>query len=395
MKTKSTLMSFASLVLFLCTAANAQENITDVFLKNHESFSVQGKQPACLYDSIYRFSENTVTNQWDLSRQEKYAYDVNNNLKTLLTLTLTSGAWVNSSQSTYTYDANNNMTKSLTETWVSGAWENSSQGTYNYDANNNDTSMLYETWVSGAWVNSFRSSNAFQNNNMTSSVSQYWASGAWVNSGQSTYTYDANNNMKTSLFQYWLSGAWTNSQHSTYTYDANSNNDTTLNESWIAGAWSNGSRYTYTYINNLKHTHFFETWTNGAWAGMFGGYIYYCANSNCVSSDISYQAVNGTTWEKKDSSNTFCSLFVNVTENENKNSFFTISPNPSIGIFSISNIQYPVSRVEIYNVTGECIYKSAILNPESLIDLRSRPKGMYFISINSEKGRTTKKLIIK
>ena len=71
-----------------------------------------------------------------------------------------------------------------------------------------------------------------------------------------------------------------------------------------------------------------------------------------------------------------------------------IFPNPSNGIFSIKS-ENKISFVKIMNVFGECIYKSLMLNAQSLIDLSSQPKGIYFIRINNESGNTTKKLIIQ
>ena len=64
---------------------------------------------------------------------------------------------------------------------------------------------------------------------------------------------------------------------------------------------------------------------------------------------------------------------------------FSIYPNPSNGKFNLVFASgAKQSQIEIYNVLGECIYKSLILNPQSLIDISAQPSGMYFYQIKNE-----------
>ena len=91
-----------------------------------------------------------------------------------------------------------------------------------------------------------------------------------------------------------------------------------------------------------------------------------------------------------------------VNESANYDLQFTIFPNPNDGKFMMRIApaiwQYAAGnefKIEIYNVMGECIYKSLILNPNSLIDISSQPNGIYFLTIKTEQSTTTKKLIIQ
>ncbi|OFY87024.1 MAG: hypothetical protein A3F72_06075 [Bacteroidetes bacterium RIFCSPLOWO2_12_FULL_35_15] len=73
----------------------------------------------------------------------------------------------------------------------------------------------------------------------------------------------------------------------------------------------------------------------------------------------------------------------------NQHNYVTIFPNPSNGKFNLvvatqNEVKGKQSQIEIYNVLGECIYKSLILNPQSLIDISSQPKGIYFYRITNE-----------
>jgi len=88
-----------------------------------------------------------------------------------------------------------------------------------------------------------------------------------------------------------------------------------------------------------------------------------------------------------------------ITASGATTSSINIFPNPSSGKFNLqSSIFNHQSSITIYNLLGECIYKSLILNPKSLIDISlpaGTEQGIYFIKVNSENGSITKKLIIQ
>ncbi|MBI3500510.1 MAG: T9SS type A sorting domain-containing protein [Bacteroidetes bacterium] len=99
------------------------------------------------------------------------------------------------------------------------------------------------------------------------------------------------------------------------------------------------------------------------------------------------------------SSPSFCPLTaVNEISLENG---ISVYPNPTSGKFQISNLpaqaglKSQISNLEIYNVLGECIYKSLILNPKSLIDLSSQPSGIYFLKVMAGKNSFDEKIIIQ
>jgi len=95
-----------------------------------------------------------------------------------------------------------------------------------------------------------------------------------------------------------------------------------------------------------------------------------------------------------------------TTDMEKENSFtdenspIYISPNPTTGKFTIQiadedefpNINY---HLEIHNTLGQVVFKSLILNPNSLIDFSAHSKGIYFIKLISEGNIYTEKIIIQ
>jgi len=80
------------------------------------------------------------------------------------------------------------------------------------------------------------------------------------------------------------------------------------------------------------------------------------------------------------------------------NSSVNIYPNPSDGSFTVSMqdiLNKPV--IEIYNVLGQSIFTTNLIKPETKIDLKTQPKGVYFYNILDAKGNkvSSGKLILQ
>ncbi len=75
-----------------------------------------------------------------------------------------------------------------------------------------------------------------------------------------------------------------------------------------------------------------------------------------------------------------------------------IYPNPNSGIFdvSLSDSKEGISQLRIFDAFGRLVYSSKIVANANAqrINLENLPKGLYFISINSNTGVTSSKLIL-
>ncbi len=94
---------------------------------------------------------------------------------------------------------------------------------------------------------------------------------------------------------------------------------------------------------------------------------------------------------------TFSIEGVTPVKNYLDESEITVFPNPSNGTFSLLLGSSPEYKVVISNMLGEKIYTSSILNLQTLtnIDLTRQGKGFYLMTVTSNKGSSTKKLIIQ
>ena len=84
---------------------------------------------------------------------------------------------------------------------------------------------------------------------------------------------------------------------------------------------------------------------------------------------------------------------------ENISSNIKIYPNPTDGIFTLEmrgqDIGKTDYKIEIFNYLGQEIYDQEILMKMTEIDLSNKPKGIYFVLINSEERTYISKIVIQ
>jgi hypothetical protein len=76
---------------------------------------------------------------------------------------------------------------------------------------------------------------------------------------------------------------------------------------------------------------------------------------------------------------------ININQNGNNESNFTVFPNPTMDILNISNLssEYSSYNIKIMNIIGEKVYSGIISNKESSINISSFSTGIYFIILES------------
>ena len=103
-----------------------------------------------------------------------------------------------------------------------------------------------------------------------------------------------------------------------------------------------------------------------------------------------------------------CGNTSGVNENDFSNEI-NIYPNPTSGVFTLDAGRLTTdAQITIYNVFGEKVYEmtddrrlttnvqtSVISHRSSVIDLSSRPKGIYFIKATSGEKIYTEKVVVQ
>mgnify|MGYP001423939898 CR=1 FL=1 len=89
----------------------------------------------------------------------------------------------------------------------------------------------------------------------------------------------------------------------------------------------------------------------------------------------------------------FTTLSVSVDENEN-NLGLSIYPNPNNGIFTL-NVEAENVTVKVMNTSGQIILTKNNVTTKEQINLSSNAKGIYFVTVTSQKSVITKKIIVQ
>jgi hypothetical protein len=72
---------------------------------------------------------------------------------------------------------------------------------------------------------------------------------------------------------------------------------------------------------------------------------------------------------------------------------FTISPNPSTGVFNFQTTE--TASVEVYDITGKKVFAASAINDNGVINLSGLQKGMYFAKVKTASGEDVEKLMLQ
>jgi hypothetical protein len=87
---------------------------------------------------------------------------------------------------------------------------------------------------------------------------------------------------------------------------------------------------------------------------------------------------------------------VGINESNYHNLNVSVYPNPGDGLFNYNAPQNENTiRYKVYDAFGSLIFAESSSSLNNTIDLRSYPKGVYFVNFTSDKSATTKKLVVK
>jgi hypothetical protein len=92
---------------------------------------------------------------------------------------------------------------------------------------------------------------------------------------------------------------------------------------------------------------------------------------------------------------TFCVSGAGIGENE-LNSFWSIFPNPTNQFITIDLNKFAgENTIQFVTTTGQVVRSLTTSDTLSTIDVSTFAKGVYFVTLQTERGNTTKRLVIK
>lgn len=85
---------------------------------------------------------------------------------------------------------------------------------------------------------------------------------------------------------------------------------------------------------------------------------------------------------------------VGINDEQDLGTSIQLFPNPSNGVFTIQTMRQMEVEVTIFNALGELCTQRKLSARSSILDLKGKPKGIYFVEIVSSQGKCVKKLVI-
>jgi len=82
-------------------------------------------------------------------------------------------------------------------------------------------------------------------------------------------------------------------------------------------------------------------------------------------------------------------------ESANNAANISIYPNPSSGKFHVSFDAKQTAKIKIYNLSGELLMAMENSSGNCEIDLSDYPNGVYFLSVETEKGISREKILVQ
>jgi len=81
-------------------------------------------------------------------------------------------------------------------------------------------------------------------------------------------------------------------------------------------------------------------------------------------------------------------------ENIQKANTFSVSPNPTSGVFNVQMSKYENAQINIYDVLGACVYQHMGTSANFQIDLSAAKSGIYFLQLKTSEGVAVKKVVV-
>lgn len=168
--------------------------------------------------------------------------------------------WENELKRSYTNGANG-ISEVVVQLWENGNWVNEEK--YVFDYNGFVITILIWEWNGNNWSSSELYTYTYGSQDVEL-VIQYMQGGAWQNDERQVTTFDFNGKITEILDQDWVGTSWVNDELTTYVFEGDVFPEKTI-QKWNGSAWVDDTKFVYEHdvYGNAKHGECYEL--DGTW----------------------------------------------------------------------------------------------------------------------------------
>ena len=413
------LINLSSLCSFSQSQIDAYSTVTKFILEteitqnwdNASSQMLNDWKTTYTYDDYGKMTNYIVNNwndsQWKNEAKTEFNYDSDRHLiQTKDYYWSDTQQWIANQKIEYTYDSNGNLSQEIHYNWNLHNWEQYNKGEYIYDTDERRIKDIYYSWDSGHWIISMEIEYNYNNDkliqkvllinfwdnykmdysydtigNLTQTIS-YVSSNPWAIMGKTEYTYDEYGNPSQSIYYGWNEtlSQWYNSEKVEYSY-----NNSCSSSDLVLPYFYDNEEYSIVYLHQMLPQNMFYIGLDVKIRDMFFRHMMTNSLEYDWNSDLSTWELTQT-YDYSYSESEILSIS-NVTPEQIK-----IYPNPVTEYLNIQlTNELRLESIKLFNALGQLIKDSS----KSSIDVSNLNKGLYYARIETNKGKATKKVIIK
>lgn len=277
---------------------------------------------------------NSTTNQFDEILRTTYLYS-GTVLETIIFAFKVGAVWENSDRTRYTYDSNGLYNEIFSEDWNSTTtnWDPNSKDTYTHNASDLFDVIIYSDWQTNQYVNEERKSYTYVGDDPTIIITDSWNGSTWKLDEKKEYNYDTSNFLIETLFYEWDGSDYELVSREARTNNSDGNPTERIEQNWTGSSWENETRDRRSYPR--------------------------------------------------------CALAISEATVVD----FKMYPNPASEQIVIALKEQTVATLQIVDSQGKMLYTTQFDSVVHSVPVSELSAGIYFISITTEHGTTTKKMV--
>jgi len=415
------------------------KNFTILFLISLASMLSFSQAETDLNTSVVKYKLDEVIKQvWDENSgqmvndiKSEYTYNSNGKFMQFIVSIWQGNSWANESKTEFIYNASNFLTETIDYSW-GGGWNKVSKSQYTYMNGNLIQDILYHwdgsQWVIGNfkfeynydpngnliqkiinWGGPFaKQEYSYDSNGKLVQELRYGWSGQWDIHSKIDYNYNNNGILMDYVEGYWDSNnnQWDTTFKTEFSYDNNGNALDYINYNWdsMSGVWTPGSKVEFGYndsysLSDLILPYFYNHTEYQI------GYIHQMLHdglgtifnldeiffNHMLTNRIGYYW-DGANWVMENDIGFTYSQIQILSTYETDIGEVIIYPNPAsekLNIQLSNGVQ--LVNINLYNNLGKLIISS----DKSTVNVSSLANGIYYLHVETNKGKATKKVIIK